>query len=205
MSVLKDATSAAVYGLDASAVVIVTTKRGKTDKMKISYNGKYGISENANQLEWLDGPGYAYWYNKSREMDGDPTVFTSEQVQKMKDGVDGWGNTNWYNKVFGRGSTMHHNVSASGGSEKVTFFSSIGAYQQKGNVALHNYERYNLRANIDAKITDFLTMELDIAGRIEERENPRYSANPDDWHNIPQQAVRALPYIPEKTVFEGKE
>ena len=205
VSVLKDATSAAVYGLDASAVVIVTTKRGKTDKMKISYNGKYGISENANQLEWLDGPGYAYWYNKSREMDGDPTVFTSEQVQKMKDGVDGWGNTNWYNKVFGRGSTMHHNVSASGGSEKVTFFSSIGAYQQKGNVALHNYERYNLRANIDAKITDFLTMELDIAGRIEERENPRYSANPDDWHNIPQQAVRALPYIPEKTVFEGKE
>ena len=205
VSVLKDATSAAVYGLDASAVVIVTTKRGKTDKMKISYNGKYGISENANQLEWLDGPGYAYWYNKSREMDGDPTVFTSEQVQKMKDGVDGWGNTNRYNKVFGRGSTMHHNVSASGGSEKVTFFSSIGAYQQKGNVALHNYERYNLRANIDAKITDFLTMELDIAGRIEERENPRYSANPDDWHNIPQQAVRALPYIPEKTVFEGKE
>jgi TonB-dependent SusC/RagA subfamily outer membrane receptor len=80
VSVLKDATSAAVYGLDASAVVIVTTKRGKSDKMNISYNGKYGISENANQLEWLDGPSYAYWYNTSREMDGDEPVFTSEQV-----------------------------------------------------------------------------------------------------------------------------
>ena len=205
VSVLKDATSAAVYGLDASAVVIVTTKRGKTDKMKISYNGKYGISENASQLKWLDGPGYAYWYNKSREMDGDATVFTSDQVQKMKDGVDGWGNTDWYGKVFGRGSTMHHNVSASGGSDKVTFFTSIGAFQQKGNVDLHNYERFNLRANIDAKITDYLKMELDIAGRIEDRENPRYTSNPDDWHNIPQQAVRALPYIPEKTTFEGKE
>lgn len=205
VSVLKDATSAAVYGLDASAVVIVTTKRGTSDKMKISYNGKYGVSENANQLEWLDGPGYAYWYNKSREMDGDPTVFTSEQVQKMKDGVDGWGNTNWYEKVFGRGSTMHHNVSASGGSDKVTFFATVGAFQQKGNVDLHDYNRYNLRANIDANITDYLEMKLGIAGRVEERENPRYSSNPGDWHNIPQQAVRALPYIPETMTFEGKE
>lgn len=205
VSILKDATSAAVYGLDASAVVIVTTKRGKTDKMRISYNGKYGISENANQLEWLDGPGYAYWYNKAREMDGDPTVFTSEQVQKMKDGVDGWGNTNWYDKVFGRGTTMHHNVSASGGGEKVSFFTSIGVFQQKGNVELHDYERFNLRANIDAKITDYLKMELDIAGRIEDRKNPRYSSSPGDWHNIPQQAVRALPYIPERMEFEGKQ
>lgn len=205
VSVLKDASSAAVYGLDASAVVIVTTKRGKSDKMKISYNGKYGISENANQLKWLDGPGYAYWYNKAREMDGDPAVFTSEQVQKMRDGVDGWGNTNWYDKVFGRGSTSHHNVSASGGGEKVSFFASIGAFNQKGNVDRHDYERFNLRANIDAKVTDFLKMELDVAGRIEDRKNPFFTSNPNDWHNIPQQAVRALPYIPEKTIFEGKE
>lgn len=205
VSVLKDATSAAVYGLDASAVVIVTTKRGKSDKLKISYNGKYGISENANQLEWLDGPGYAYWYNKSREMDGDAPVFTSEHVQKMRDGVDGWGNTNWYKKVFDRGSTMHHNVSARGGSEKVNFFTSIGAFQQKGNVDRHDYNRYNLRANIDANITDYLELELGIAGRIEERENPFFTSNPGDWHNIPQQAVRALPYFPDKITFEGEE
>lgn len=205
VSVLKDATSAAVYGLDAAAVVIVTTKRGKSDKLKISYNGKYGISENADQLKWLDAPSYAYWYNKAREMDGDAPVFTSDQVQKMKDGVDGWGNTNWYKKVFGTGSTMHHNVSASGGNEKVTFFTTIGAFQQKGNVDLHDYRRYNLRANIDANITEFLKMQLGIAGRVEERENPRYSSSPGDWHNIPQQAVRAVPYIPEKITFEGEE
>lgn len=205
VSVLKDATSAAVYGLDASAVVIVTTKRGSSDKMTISYTGKQGISENTNQLQWLDGPGYAFWYNKSRELDGDPTVFTSEQVQKMKDGVDGWGNTNWYDEVFGRGTNMHHNLNASGGNEKVKFFTSIGAFKQKGNVDLHEYERFNLRSNIDAKITDNLKIELGIAGRVEGRENPRYSASPADWHNIPQQAVRALPYIPKTTTFEGKE
>lgn len=205
VSVLKDATSAAIYGLDASGVVIVTTKRGKAGKMNISYSGKYGISENANQLEWLDGPGYAYWYNKSRELDGDAPLFTAAQVQKMKDGVDGWGNTNWYDKVFGVGSTQHHNINASGGSEKVQFFTSIGAFSQKGNVDLHNYDRYNLRSNVDAKITDRLSLVLNISGRIEERENPRYTANPNDWHNIPQQAVRALPYLPETMTFEGKE
>lgn len=205
VSVLKDATSAAVYGLDASAVVIVTTKKGKSEKLRIGYTGSYGISQNASQIDWLDGPGYAYWYNQARVMDGDAAVFTTDQVQKMIDGVDGWGNTNWYKKTFGVGTNMHHNLSATGGNEKVRFFTSIGTFSQKGNVDKFNYERFNLRSNIDAKISDNLTMELGISGRIEMRDNPFYSANPDDWHNIPQQAIRALPYVPEKITYQGKE
>ncbi|WP_233378672.1 SusC/RagA family TonB-linked outer membrane protein [Maribellus sp. CM-23] len=206
ISILKDATSASVYGLNATSVVIVTTKRGKDGKLGISYNGNYGISQNTNQIKWLDGPGYAYWYNMAREMDGDEPVFTSEQVEKMKAGVDGWGNTNWYDKVFGIGSTTNHNISATGGSEKVKFFSSLGTFQQKGNVDNFNYTRYNMRANIDAKLTDQITMVMNVAGRLDEHDRPNYSANPSDWHNIPQQAVRALPYIPKKiTAEDGKE
>lgn len=205
VSILKDATSAAIYGLNAETVVIVTTKRGKKGKMNISYTGKFGISQNTNQIEWLDGPGYAYWYNKARVMDGDTEVFTGAQVQKMIDGVDGWGNTNWYDKVFGTGSVQHHNISATGGSEKVNYFTSIGVFSQKGNVDLHNYERYNLRSNVDAKITDFLSLEVGVSARVEDRENPRYTANPNDWHNIPQQAVRALPFLPDRIVKDGKE
>jgi len=205
VSVLKDATSAAVYGLDASAVIIVTTKKGKIEKPRIVYSGTYGTSQNAKEIEWLDGPGYAYWYNKAREMDGDATVFTAAQVQKMKDGVDGWGNTNWYDKVFGTGTNVHNNVSASGGNDKVKFFTSIGAFNQKGNVDKYNYDRYNLRSNVDAKISNNFSMELGLSARVEKRDRPRYSANPDDWHNIPQQAVRALPYVPETITYQGKE
>jgi len=206
ISILKDATSASVYGLNATSVVIVTTKRGKEGKLGISYNGNYGVSQNTNQIKWLDGPGYAYWYNMAREMDGDDPVFTSAQVEKMKAGVDGWGNTNWYDEVFGVGSTTNHNVSATGGTEKVKFFSSLSAFQQKGNVDNFNYSRYNLRANIDAKLTDNITMVMNMAGRLDEHDRPSYSANPGDWHNIPQQAVRALPYIPRKiTADDGKE
>lgn len=76
VSVLKDASSAAIYGMDASAVIIVTTKRGKAAPAKISYTGTFGLSQNAVMLEMLDGPGYAYWYNKAREMDGDTPIFT---------------------------------------------------------------------------------------------------------------------------------
>ncbi len=206
ISILKDATSASVYGLNATSVVIVTTKRGKEGKLGISYNGNYGISQNTNQIKWLDGPGYAYWYNMAREMDGDEPVFTSDQVEKMKAGVDGWGNTNWYDEVFDIGSTANHNISATGGTEKVNFFSSLGTFQQKGNVDKFNYTRYSMRANIDAKLTDQITMVMNVAGRLDEHDRPNYSANPNDWHNIPQQAVRALPYIPKKmTAEDGKE
>jgi TonB-linked SusC/RagA family outer membrane protein len=206
ISILKDATSASVYGLNATSVVIVTTKRGKEGQLGISYNGSYGISQNANQIKWLDGPGYAYWYNMARELDGDEPVFTSAQVEKMKSGTDGWANTNWYDEVFGVGSTMNHNVSATGGTDKVKFFSSISAFHQKGNVDRFDYSRYNLRANIDSKITENITLVMNIAGRLDEHNRPSYTANPNDWHNIPQQAVRALPYLPMRiTADDGKE
>jgi len=205
ISILKDATSASIYGLNATSVVIVTTKRGKAGKFDIGYNGTYGISQNANQVKWLDGPSYAYWYNKARELDGDAPVFTSDQVEKMKNGVDGWGNTNWYDKVFDTGSTMNHNVSATGGTEKIKFFSSIGAFKQKGNVDNFDYTRYSMRANIDSKITDNITIVMDISGRVEEHNRASYSADPDAWHNIPQQAVLALPYYPEKIIHENQK
>ncbi len=206
ISILKDATSASVYGLNATSVVIITTKRGKSGKLGISYTGSYGTSQNANQIKWLDGPSYAYWYNKARELDGDTPVFTSEQVEKMKSGVDGWGNTNWYDKVFGIGTTERNNVSATGGTEKISFFSSIGTFKQKGNVDKFNYERYSFRTNVDAKITNNLSLKVNLAGRLSKHDRPGYSANPNDWHNIPQQAVRALPFLPEKIVTEqGKE
>lgn len=162
ISVLKDATSASVYGLNATSVIIVTTKRGAEERLGIKYSGSYGISQNAKQIKWLDAPGYAYWYNLARELDGDEPVFTSEQVEKMRKRLDGWGNTNWYDEVFGRGSTTNHNVSATGGNDKVKFFSSIGGFQQKGNVDNFDYNRYSARANIDAELTDHLTMTMSV-------------------------------------------
>jgi len=121
VSVLKDASSAAIYGMDANAVIIITTKRGQEGDSQITFNAGYGISENTQMLDLLDGPEYAYWYNKAREMDGDQPVFSSEHVEMMQndDPTDGWGNTNWYDKTFDIGTNKNFNVNASGGNENI--------------------------------------------------------------------------------------
>ncbi len=204
VSILKDASAVSIYGLDANGAFIVTTKKGLQNKTSITYTGSYGLSENAQQQVWLDGPGYAYWYNKARELQGDAPVFTDEMVQKMREGRDGWGNTNWYKKLYGTGHRMHHNVSATGGNEKLRFFASIGYLKEKGNIDNYNYDRLNLRSNIDAKLTSNLSFTLGISGRVEKRDAPRYSADPDAWHNVPQQIIRALPYVQDTYEYQGK-
>jgi TonB-linked SusC/RagA family outer membrane protein len=200
ISILKDAASAAVYGLDANSVVIITTKRGQATPSRISFTAGYGISANSFMLDMLNGPEYAYWYNRARELDGDAPIFSAEHVAKMTNGddSDGWGNTNWYKKTFGIGQNRNYNVNATGGNEKLKYFVSLGNYQQEGNVKNFKYNRYNLRSNIDAEIAKNLELSFNVSGRIEDRKGPLYSADPSDWNNVPQQAIRAHPYVPEK-------
>lgn len=197
ISVLKDAASAAVYGLNSEAVMIITTKRGKEGASRITFSGTYGISTNAKMLEMLDGPSYAYWYNKALEMDGNSPIFTSEHIEKMRNNLDGWGNTNWYKKTFGTGYNTNINMNASGGTDKIKYFASVGYNNQEGNVKGFDYNRVNLRSNIDAQIAKNLTLSVDISGRVAQTNSPLYGAKPADWNNIPQQAMRALPFVPE--------
>ena len=205
ISVLKDASAAAVYGLDGNTVIIVTTKRGANKESTISYKGTFGVSQNANPMQLLDGPGYAYWYNRALELDGKQPIFTQEIVNKMINNEDGWGNTNWYDKVFGLGTNMSHTISATGGNEKMTYFASLGMYDQKGNVDNFNFTRYTARANVTAKIAKNLTLEVGVAGRIQEHDQPTYSADPSAWNNVAQQAMRVHPYVPESIMVDGEE
>lgn len=200
VSVLKDASSAAIYGMDANAVIIVTTKRGQEGPSKISFNASYGISENTQMLDMLDGPEYAYWYNMAREMDGDQPVFSSEHVDRMQnnDPSDGWGNTNWYDQTFDIGSNRTFNLNSSGGTKNIQYFTSLGYFDQNGNVEGFNFDRLNLRSNVDAVIADNLDLKFDVSARVEDRKRPGFSANPNDWNNIPQQAIRAHPYAVEE-------
>lgn len=205
ISILKDASAAAVYGLDGNTVIIVTTKRGEKGASTISYKGTFGVSSNANPMKLLDGPAYAYYYNKALELDGKQPIFTADIVQKMLNEEDGWGNTNWYDKVFGVGTTTSHTISANGGNDQMNYFASVGMFDQKGNVDNFNFRRYTARANLSAKIAKSLTLEVGIAGRIQDHDQPTYSASPDAWNNVAQQAMRVHPYVPEKVTIDGVE
>jgi len=201
VSVLKDASAAAIYGLDASAVIIVTTKRGQAAPSKINFTASYGISQNTEMLQLLDGPQYAYWYNKAREMDGNTPVFSEEHIRKMLAGEDGWGNTNWYKETFKTGHNKEYNVNASGGTDNLKYFVSASYFDQDGNVENFDYNRINIRSNIDAKITTNLSLIFDLAGRIENRRRSTWSTDPSVGSNVAQQAVRALPFVP--TTYNG--
>ncbi|MDE6368267.1 MAG: TonB-dependent receptor [Muribaculaceae bacterium] len=204
ISILKDAASVAIYGLDADGVIIVTTKLGANEKTKISYTGTIGISQNAENQQWLDGPGYAYWFNKGLEMDGLSPIFTPEHVEKMRLGIDGWGNTNWYKEIFGTGYRTDHNVQVSGGNDRVRFFTSLGYLKEDGNVDNFGFDRWTIRSNVEATIANGLKFTAGLSGRLQNRDNPYFSADPDAYGNIGAQMVRMLPYLP-KTIEENGE
>ncbi len=209
VTLLKDGAAVAVYGLEgAGGVMIVTTKKGRQGDMTLTYKGSYGASFNTSYPEFLDGPGYAYWYNKALEMDGNAPIFTAEQVQMMKQGINGWGNTNWIKEVFGTGTTQQHSITSTGGSERFNYFASLGYMNQQGNIKNFDYDRYNVRMNLESKIARSLTFKMGIAGHIGDRMAPGFSAGGSDgagsseqWLSIAQQAAYAHPYLP--MTYEG--
>lgn len=204
VSVLKDAASVAIYGLDANGVIIVTTKKGITGKSNITYTGTVGISQNANNQEWLDGPGYAYWFNKAQVMNGYAPVFTESMVESMRLGINGFGNTNWYNELYGTGFRTNHNISASGGTDNVKYFASIGYLKEDGNVDGFGFDRWNIRTNIDANITKNLKFTAGVSGRIQNQDNPYYGADPDGFANLGSQMVRMMPFMPKTVEIDGQ-
>lgn len=207
VSVLKDASSAAVYGLQsAGGVIIITTKKGKSEESKISYKTSIGASVNANFPKFLDGPSYAYWYNKANELDGRAVVFTEEQVALMlnNDPTDGWGNTDWAKETYGVGMTQQHSITANGGTDKIKYFASLGYMDQLGNIKNFTYKRYNLRSNIEAKIAKSLTLTLGVAGTVGDTRSAGYSAGGSSaagvssapWLSVSEQVAYAHPYLP---------
>lgn len=205
VTLLKDGAAVAVYGLEgAGGVMIVTTKRGKQGNMSLTYKGSYGASFNTSYPEFLDGPGYAYWYNKALEMDGKQPIFTAQHVEMMRNGTNGWGNTNWIDEIFGTGTTQQHSVTSTGGSERFNYFASLGYMDQQGNIRNFDYERYNLRANIESQIAPSLRFTLGVSGHVGDRNAPEFAAGGTassqvasaPWLSIAEQAAYAHPYLP---------
>ncbi|MGM0530300.1 MAG: SusC/RagA family TonB-linked outer membrane protein [Bacteroidota bacterium] len=203
ITILKDASAAAVYGVQgANGVILVTTKRGAEGEPRISYKTSYSVSENTRFPKFMDGAQYAEAYNEAREMDELPIVFSDDDIDKIKNGdPEGkLGNTNWVDELFDNNSpTEHHNLSVEGGNEKVRYFLSAGYFDQEGSIDGFNFRRYNLRSNVDANITQDLKVSLDLAGRLEDRERPYFGAGEGDYNNLVTQAIRSHPYMPTET------
>ena len=164
MSVLKDASAAAIYGVRAAnGVVLITTKHGsKNQPAKITYNGYYGIQKATNVLEMATSSEYA---TMLLEANYDAYVST------MKASIDHFGgsyngdfhswtfgsNTDWYGELLRTASITDHSLSITGGGEKATYSLGINYLYQDGVMNVENYyKRLNFRAAVDYEATNWL-------------------------------------------------
>lgn len=204
ITVLKDAASAAVYGARASnGVILVTTKRGTLQKPTITYNSSLGLSSNTRFPEFLNGPEYAHWYNKAQEMDGiaeSARRFTPEEIVRINNGDPEkgvFGNTNWFDMLFRKTAPVYtNNLSLTGGSEKYKYFVSLGSYNQQGIIEGTGNDRYNLRTNIDAQVSDNFKATFGVAVRDETTFQPGLTAGVgNSYASIFSQAMMSYPFL----------
>lgn len=214
ISVLKDASSAAAYGvLGGNGVLLITTKKGAAKKPVIAYSGQYTTNEFTRFPKFLNGPDYMKWYRRGEEMDneyithngGTPVKYTYTDIeyQQLADGTNTnpfFGNTDWLGKLLGnRSPAQHHNLSVNGGSENTKYFISLGYLNQKGVVKNNDFKRYNIRTNIETGIGKNFTIGLNLGARREDRNTSGIPADNESWMNPFYQAVRMLPNLPETT------
>lgn len=185
VTVLKDAASAAIYGARAAfGVVIITTKKGKKDKLLFRYSSNYGWASPTRLPKVIDDPlaaaevqNLAYRNQAGTDQPGMPAVIEYLKQRQQNPslpelGVDASGNfirganTDWYGLFYKKTQPYQKQyISASGGSEKTTYFLSLGFQHQGGAfaVATDNYNQYNFRTNVTHKMNKW----LEISNRTE--------------------------------------
>jgi TonB-dependent starch-binding outer membrane protein SusC len=197
VTILKDG-SAAIYGAQAAnGVILVTTKRGKPGKPEISFNYNLGFNRPTRLPEVADAATYATMLNEIDEYRGNAPRYSAADIQKFRDGSSPWThpNTDWYDAVIKPTSLQDMaTLSLSGGTaDGVKYYVSLGklfedgVYKNSGT----NYKQYNFRSNIDAKVTNWFNISVDVAGRQEARTYPTRPAS-----TIFRMLIRGKPNLP---------
>jgi TonB-linked SusC/RagA family outer membrane protein len=153
LQVLKDASASAIYGANGSnGVIIVTTKRGKSGKPQVNLNSYIGLSMAPKRYDVMNADQYSAFYSK---LYGAKPEY--EQAFREKYYGAGWRQgTDWQSEMFKNGLTQNHNLSISGGGDNSNYSVSFGYVKDAGTVIKSNAERYNLRANSDFKLSDYV-------------------------------------------------
>lgn len=170
ISVLKDAASAAIYGVQAAnGVILITTKKGKSgQKARVNYSGLVSWASPTAKLDFLDAAGYATLYNEATLNDNPSATlpYSDEDIELYRNGKDpiDHPNTNWYDEVFKKNAMeTQHSLSVSGGSETTTYMASVAYLFQDGLSQEKNYERYNGRVNLDSKIAKWINLGINAS------------------------------------------
>jgi TonB-dependent starch-binding outer membrane protein SusC len=147
VTILKDAASTSIYGSrGANGVIVITTKKGKSGKLKFSYDVQFGNSQlPKNQLELMNTQEKVD-FELNPKLGGNPYGWSPTDADSLKKI-----NANWNDFIFQKGQTISHQLSASGGNDKTTFYTSLSYLNQEGVVLKTGLKRYNGRINVSHK------------------------------------------------------
>lgn len=188
VTVLKDASATAVFGVEgANGVVLITTKRGQDSKAKITASVSGTLLFPNRPVEQANSVEYANYHNMMRRYDADGDAskqeFSQEVIDKFASGSDPirFPNMRWTDYLMKKSSMQTKaNVNISGGNKKVKYFISAGMYSQGGLFktfaqdydADYNYKRFNYRANVDINVTPTTKISANIAGSVDNVSRP---------------------------------
>ena len=207
VSVLKDAASASIYGARASfGVILITTKSGKSGKTNVNYSGNVRFSDALGVPDLMDSYTFAQYFNRASSNRGGGDIFSApvlERIQAYQAGtlkastVDNgsgiwqkWsnanGNTDWFQEFYAKWvPSQEHNLSVSGGTDKLQFMVSGSFLDQKGLLkhGTDKFQRYTLNSKITSQVTDWLQLTLNSKWTREDFDRPTYLTG-SFFHNL---------------------
>ncbi|TNJ45836.1 TonB-dependent receptor [Tamlana fucoidanivorans] len=161
VEVLKDASATAIYGSrGANGVIMVTTKKGKKGRMTVELNTNYTVQSVSNTIELLNADEFAAY-----------------QQQINSNYQQGPARTDWQDLIYQNGHTSNHQLSFSGGSDKINYYISGNYFDQKGIVVNSGFERFSFLSNVDADITDKLKVGFNAFGSRSTKDGVSTQAN----------------------------
>jgi TonB-linked SusC/RagA family outer membrane protein len=185
LDVLKDASATAIYGMRAAnGVLIITTKKGRPGRMIVSYDANVGVKEPTRLVNMAGANQYAGYINEASVYYGSGDSIVKQAM------LNAGANTDWYDVLIRRGVQQNHNLSLSGGSDKINYFLSAGYITDDGIIETNKFSRFTLRSNNEYKLTNFLKLSTLIS-------YSRFNSR-DVNLGVMDVAYRAAPYIAAK-------
>ena len=186
ISVLKDASATALFGIKGgNGVILITTKVGKEGKPRISYSGNVAVQTYTSLPKTLNAFTSASLLNEANANVGKAAAFTEAELQKFKDHSDPYKypDFNWFDYLTRKYYPQtQHNLNVSGGTKIAKYFVSVGYLFEDGILkkfdnpygysSTPKYDRYNFRSNLDLTLSKDLTVSIKLGGRLEERYAP---------------------------------
>ena len=235
ISVLKDASSSAIYGSRAAfGVILVTTKSGKEGRTNVSYNGNVRFSTATQIPEMPNSYDFARYWNDAAANSGGNAPFSQDMLNKIKNHINGtpapgeevtttwqgtaanepwsmyngsWDNTNWFKEMYKSAvPSTEHNISVSGGGNKVNYYISGAILSQRGLIrhGKDKLKRYNFSSKVTANLTDWATVTYNTKWIREDYSRPSYMTGLF-FHNIARRWPTNPVYDPNGHYVHGNE